>query len=323
MQHWKGWQGLAVLVVAVLAAAIVPATVDAQTSSTVSLATHATLGDILVAENGLTLYVFTPDEPGVSNCNGGCAAAWPPLTVADGATPTLGAGVSGELTLITREDGSRQVALDGAPLYFYRDDGVPGDANGQNVNGVWFVLDATGAIVQVTPTVDIGGNTSLGEFLVAGNGLTLYVFTPDEPGVSNCNGGCAAAWPPLGVADGETPNAASGGSGELTLIVREDGSQQVALDGAPLYFYRDDAVPGDANGQNVNEVWFVLDPSGAIIPAAAVLAAQEPVPAPPASGSGGLSTDGGGVAPVVRALLARAAGALALGGRSLAGRRPA
>jgi hypothetical protein len=149
------------------------------------------------------------------------------------------------------------------------------------------------------------------------------VFTPDEPGVSNCNGGCAAAWPPLGVADGETPNAASGVSGELTLIVREDGSQQVALDGAPLYFYRDDAVPGDANGQNVNEVWFVLDPSGAIIPAAAVLAAQEPVPAPPASGSGGLSTDGGGVSPVVLALLAMAAGALALGGRSLAGRRPA
>ena len=289
---------MTVALAAVVMLSIVPTVIAAQSAVTVEIGGNDELGEFLVAGNGMTLYIFTPDEPGVSNCNGGCAAAWPPLTVADGVTPIAGPGVNGELSLITRDDGSQQVALDGAALYFWRNDVVPGDATGQDVNDVWFVIDRDGAIVQ-TPvsTVEVGGNETLGEFLVAGSGWTLYIFTPDQPGVSNCNGGCAAAWPPLTVADGETPTGGAGVNGELTLITRDDGSQQVALDGAALYFYRDDSAPGESNGQDVGDKWFVIDGDGAIV--------QTPAAGPEvgSGGNSGLISGGDDTSPLVVALM--------------------
>ena len=315
------WRRATALVVVAIALAVTPAIVGAQLPYTVNVDDNAEFGDILVADNGLTLYIFTPDEPGVSNCNGGCAVAWPPLTVADGETPAGGMDITGELTLITRDDGSQQVALDGAPLYFYRDDGVPGDTNGQGVNDIWWVVDATGTPIQPTPeliaetpTVQLGGNDTLGEFIVAGTGWSLYVFLPDEPGVSNCNGGCAAAWPPLTVADGETPTAGPGIDGEISLITREDGSQQVALDGAALYFYRDDGAAGESNGQDVNDVWFVIDASGTIVETPGVPEAAGPPPETAPAGNAGL-TGTNGTSTLAIALLTLATAGLVLGGR--------
>lgn len=95
------------------------------------------LGKVLAGPGGMTLYTFKPDRPGVSTCNGGCADAWPPLY---GATAPAGpAGAPGKVTIITRSDGSTQVAYDGAPLYTYAGDGKAGDANGQGSGGAWFV----------------------------------------------------------------------------------------------------------------------------------------------------------------------------------------
>ena len=159
MQVFKRWRRVTVALAAVLMLAAVPAVLAAQTASTVEVGGNEELGEFLVGGNGMTLYIFTPDEPGVSNCNGGCAAAWPPLMAPDGGTPSAGPGVDGELTLITRDDGSQQVALDGAALYFYRDDSVAGEANGQDVNDVWFVVDSGGAIVQTPATEPASGPT--------------------------------------------------------------------------------------------------------------------------------------------------------------------
>ena len=333
MKTRKWWRlGVAGLAVAFALTAI-PTALGAQTPATIEVGSNSELGDILVAgENGLTLYIFTPDEPGVSNCNGGCAVAWPPLTVPDGETPTLGAGVSGEVSLITRDDGTQQVALNGQALYFYQDDSVAGEANGQAVNDVWWVLDPAGAqiggptpeLIDETPTVELGGNDTLGEFLVAANGLTLYIFTPDEPGVSNCNGGCAVAWPPLTVEEGAMPVAGAGVNGELSLITRDDGTQQVALDGAALYFYQDDAAPGEANGQDVNDVWFVIDANGNIVNTPATPApADPPASDPPGAGSAGnLGLGAGnGTSTLAVVLLLAAALGLTFGGRALVQRR--
>ena len=106
---------------------------------------------------------------------------------------------------------------------------------------------------------------ALGAFLVDGDGRTLYLFTVDEPGVSNCDGDCLTAWPPLlSVGD-----PAAGGSADPALtgtIVRDDGSLQVTYAGWPLYFFAADAAPGDINGQGVNDVWFVVAPDGTMIP---------------------------------------------------------
>ncbi|MGZ6274077.1 MAG: COG4315 family predicted lipoprotein, partial [Candidatus Limnocylindrales bacterium] len=85
-----------------------------------------TLGSqtVLVAgSNGMTVYTFTNDTAGngKSACSGGCLTKWPALTVAAGATPTAGDGVTGTLGTITRaDDGTLQVTYNGLPLYFYQ-----------------------------------------------------------------------------------------------------------------------------------------------------------------------------------------------------------
>ena len=115
-----------------------PATVVLASASTTKL------GAFLVAANGMTLYKYTPDTPGVSNCTGGCAAAWPPYTVsADVASTTLGGAttdIGGQIGTITRADGTLQVTYNNMPLYFYANDKAVGDTKGQNVGGIWFVV---------------------------------------------------------------------------------------------------------------------------------------------------------------------------------------
>jgi predicted lipoprotein with Yx(FWY)xxD motif len=76
-------------------------------------------------------------------------------------------------------------------------------------------------------------------------------------GVSNCTEDCAEAWPPFTVATDVDLTAGTGVTGELSTIEREDGAMQVTYNGAPLYFWQDDAAPGDTNGQGVGDVWFV------------------------------------------------------------------
>ncbi|HEY9288350.1 MAG TPA: hypothetical protein VIT43_10045 [Candidatus Dormibacteraeota bacterium] len=90
-----------------------------------------TMGMLLVAaSNGHTLYTFNSDSPGVSRCSGQCLTIWPALTVPAGQTPTGGAGVTGPLATITRDDGSLQVTYKGLPLYFFHNDSAAGQTKG-------------------------------------------------------------------------------------------------------------------------------------------------------------------------------------------------
>jgi predicted lipoprotein with Yx(FWY)xxD motif len=103
--------------------------------------TSADLGTYLVDTNGMTLYMYTKDTPGVSNCSGQCAANWPPYVVASADAAThVQAGVAGKVGTITRADGSLQVTYNDEPLYYWVKDTKPGDTTGQNVGGVWFVV---------------------------------------------------------------------------------------------------------------------------------------------------------------------------------------
>jgi predicted lipoprotein with Yx(FWY)xxD motif len=107
----------------------------------------------------------------------------------------------------------------------------------------------------------------LGTFLVDGDGRTLYVFTADAPGVSNCDADCLTSWPPL-LTDGRP---AADGAVDATLLdtlVRVDGSLQVTYAGRPLYFFAADTAAGDSNGQGVNGAWFVIAPDGTMLTAA-------------------------------------------------------
>ncbi|MDQ6683445.1 MAG: hypothetical protein M3Y88_09275 [Chloroflexota bacterium] len=99
-------------------------------------------GTILVAgSNGMTVYTFAKDVPnsGKSNCTGGCLATWPALTVSSASGATGSSAVTGKIATITRsDDSSLQVTYNGLPLYFFKNDRAPGDANGVYTN--WMIV---------------------------------------------------------------------------------------------------------------------------------------------------------------------------------------
>ncbi len=100
---------------------------------------NAALGSYLVASNAMTLYTYSGDTNGTSNCTGTCAKNWPPYTVKDASVlANLEAGINGKSGTIMRSDGTMQVTYNGKPLYFYYRDQSPNDANGATVSG-WAV----------------------------------------------------------------------------------------------------------------------------------------------------------------------------------------
>jgi predicted lipoprotein with Yx(FWY)xxD motif len=109
--------------------------------------------------------------------------------------------------------------------------------------------------------VDLG-STSLGQIVVDGAGMTLYMFDKDtQGGDSTCYDQCASAWPPL-LTKG-TPTAGAGvDASALGTVKRTDGTVQVTYHGWPLYHWAQDTAAGDVKGEGVNNVWWVLGADG-------------------------------------------------------------
>jgi len=116
------------------------------------LLAHGSLGGYLADGDGMTLYLFEPDPPGKSICDGSCAQFWPPVL----GVPTAGSGLSArQLSTITRGDGTKQVAYHGHPLYHYAGDKQPGQITGQGINangGLWYMVDAAGDAITDMPS---------------------------------------------------------------------------------------------------------------------------------------------------------------------------
>ena len=94
----------------------------------------------------MTLYIFTNDTPGVSNCNADCLAKWPPL-ITQG-NPKLGPGVDAALVgTATLADGRKIVTYNKMPLYYWVNDKAAGDTTGQGVGSVWYVISPDGKVV--------------------------------------------------------------------------------------------------------------------------------------------------------------------------------
>jgi predicted lipoprotein with Yx(FWY)xxD motif len=120
-------------------------------------------------------------------------------------------------------------------------------------------------------------DSSLGEIVVDGKGMTVYVFDKDAKGSgqSACSGDCVTKWPAV-VAESDSP-AVDGVTGEVGTITRDDGTKQVTLGGMPLYLSSGDAKAGDVTGQGVGGVWWVVRADGAKVTAAPT---SEPAPQP-------------------------------------------
>jgi predicted lipoprotein with Yx(FWY)xxD motif len=92
-----------------------------------------TTGGMLTNAAGMTLYTFDRDTAGRSACNGPCAQNWPPLMAG------ADAKAQGDYSVVTRDDGARQWAYKGRPLYTWVKDTKPGDTTGDGFNNVWHV----------------------------------------------------------------------------------------------------------------------------------------------------------------------------------------
>jgi predicted lipoprotein with Yx(FWY)xxD motif len=236
------------VMLALLFAVVVLPVAAQEDASLVSLGSNDTIPSFLVDADGMTLYLFTPDD---ANCVDGCLENWPPLTVESEDELTLADGIPGMLGVYEREDETLQVTYNDAPLYRFIRDEAPGDTNGEGINAVWYVIEPA--------LITVGRGSELGNLLVGPDGMTLYLFTPDD---ANCVDGCLENWPPLTVEDEDeitTSYRLTGGTG---VFEREDGTLQVTYNDVPLYYFANDEDPGDTNGQGLNDVWYVINTIG-------------------------------------------------------------
>jgi predicted lipoprotein with Yx(FWY)xxD motif len=238
----------------VMAVLMTAAVINAQDSApTLSIGGEAGgIGTYLVASNGMTVYAFKNDGLGISNCADQCAVAWPPYTVESADGLTVGDGIGGVVGTIARADGALQVTYNDMPLYFWANDSEIGDTTGNNFRTVWTIV--------APATVYAQKSADHGIILVNANGMTLYTFTNDTPGVSNCTGGCLTNWPAVTVESASALVTAINLPGVFSTFDRGDGTLQVAYNGWPLYTFTPDTARGAVNGDGAGNVWFVAKP---------------------------------------------------------------
>jgi len=213
------------------------------------LGVHKTVyGEALADARGMTLYVSDDDSAGRSRCDTACAETWQPVAAAALAKP------SGDWSVVKRDDGTRQWAFQGKPLYTYANDHGPGDASGEAAQGRWHATMAARAFVPAGVMIR---PTEYGPSFTTENGRTLYMLvqfyynagadgTPrhqSSPPPSACAGDCAKTWGPLAApADAKA-------DGDWAPVPRDDGTRQWAWKNHPLYTYAPDAKAGDALGE--------------------------------------------------------------------------
>lgn len=170
---WRSRAAVGAAGVAVLVSLGLAATASAQVASS-ALSVHPAkkavleteqtpLGTILVDKKGRTVYLFMADKRGVSNCSGQCLQYWPPV-IAPTTLPAKVPGVTGKLGVLKRSDGTRQLTINGWPLYLYAGDTKPGMTAGQGSNGggaLWWVVAPNGKkITKALPSASPAASPS-------------------------------------------------------------------------------------------------------------------------------------------------------------------
>jgi predicted lipoprotein with Yx(FWY)xxD motif len=116
-------------------------TTGAMQAATATLKVERTrAGMVLAGSKGLTLYYYTKDKPhsGKSACFGSCLTAWPALAAPVKAP--AGARMPGPMGTITRGNGTKQITINGFPIYYYVGDKAPGQIAGNGVEGTWHII---------------------------------------------------------------------------------------------------------------------------------------------------------------------------------------
>lgn len=98
----------------------------------------------------------------------------------------------------------------------------------------------------------------VGKYLTDAEGMTLYWFKMDSPNKSACTGDCVGNWPLFFRAKVAPPPGLT--ADEFGTITREDGGKQTTFRGYPLYYYKGDSKAGESKGNNMMDIWFLVDP---------------------------------------------------------------
>jgi predicted lipoprotein with Yx(FWY)xxD motif len=205
------------------------------------VAAQAEAWRVLANADGFTFYTSQNDAGGRSACVARCLETWKPV-----AAPLL-ARPSGPWSVITRDDGSRQWAYRGKPLYTYAHDIKPGDTLGEGIDKAWHAA----AIVKAPEppagiTVQYSERYSdLGRVFADSNGMTLYAYYENPARLPViCDTACMRTyWRPALVASGAIAH------GPWSATTLGDGSRQWVYQGKALYTFAKDRLPGDMRGE--------------------------------------------------------------------------
>jgi predicted lipoprotein with Yx(FWY)xxD motif len=129
-------------------------------------------GSFLTNGSGRAIYLWEKDSMNSSACSGGCASAWPPVT-ATGALTASGSVNKADLSTFTRSDGTKQVAYDGHPLYYFEGDSGPGTDTGQGSDAFgakWWLVDPAGTAITTAVTVSGAAPSAAASSKAAGGG---------------------------------------------------------------------------------------------------------------------------------------------------------
>ena len=216
---------------------------------------------VYATDKGLTLYTFDKDTtPGKSACTSEeCVKAWPAAVAPADAKPV------DDWSVIARDDGSKQWAFKGKPLYTFVKDQKVGDGTGDGVANVWHM-----ALLKPADSMDLPFgvnvtevNEANGQTLVDAHGMALYAYDGDVSNgkVACSDGPCGPEWKPL--LAGQLAN----NIGDFSVVSRTDGVQQWAFKGHPLFSYPGDLELGDANGSDADKHFQIAEIERYYLPA--------------------------------------------------------
>lgn len=172
-------------------------------------------------------------------------------TTAGAAATTAAASATTTASPTTKAGSTTTAAADSSGGYY----GSPTTAAS---GGASATTAASGGSASAGGAVAIA-DSSLGKILVDPKGMTLYMYVPDNQGPSTCVDKCLEAWPALA---GPATAGAGVDASKLGMAPRPDGTQQATYGGWPLYTFIQDEKPGDVNGQDSGEKWYVLGADG-------------------------------------------------------------
>ncbi len=248
----------------------------------VRLASNATFGNILTDAEGMSLYFFSRDTKGESACSDGCKAAWP-IFYAENLTLDNGLE-SSDFGEITRADGEKQTTFKGWPLYYFANDNVEGDTNGDKVGNNWYIAKPDYSLMYAEAQLvgkDDQGNPinfksdytpgdELTFYLTNSSGRTIYTFINDKNGINNFTAEDFSnndIWPIVSIDVDKIPSILDASDFG---VIEVYGSQQITYKGWPLYYFGQDLTRGDNFGINFPApgVWPIANTDTPTAPAA-------------------------------------------------------